>query len=86
MAAPDPLPYDDAPAAHVHDTPDTPTIQTLVDYANAHVPRDANAHVPRDANAHVPRDANAHVPRDANAHVPATTGPGPRPTPSRTCW
>jgi prolyl-tRNA synthetase len=38
IVAPDPLPYDDAPAAHVHDTPDTPTIQTLVDYANAHVP------------------------------------------------
>ena len=69
VVPPDPLPYDDAPAAHVHDTPDTPTIQTLVDYANAHVPRDANAHVPRDANAHVPRDANAHVPRDANADV-----------------
>jgi len=48
ILAPDPLPYDDAPAAHVHDTPDTPTIQTLVDYANAHVPRDANADVPRD--------------------------------------
>ena len=40
VAAPDPLPYGDAPAAHVHDTPDTPTIQTLVDHANAHVPRD----------------------------------------------
>ena len=39
VAAPDPLPYEDAPAAHVHDTPDTPTIQTLVDHANAHVPR-----------------------------------------------
>ena len=37
--APEPLPYDDAPAAHVEDTPDTPTIQTLVDHANAHVPR-----------------------------------------------
>ena len=29
---PDPLPYDDAPAAHVEDTPDTPTIETLVDH------------------------------------------------------
>jgi prolyl-tRNA synthetase len=37
--APDPVPYDDAPAAHVEDTPDTPTIDTLVAYANAHVPR-----------------------------------------------
>jgi prolyl-tRNA synthetase len=40
VQAPDPLPYDNAPAAHVHDTPDTPTIQTLVDHANAHVSRD----------------------------------------------
>ena len=31
-------PYDDAPAAHVEDTPDTPTIETLVDLANAPVP------------------------------------------------
>ena len=28
--APAPVPYDDAPAAHVEDTPDTPTIETLV--------------------------------------------------------
>ncbi|WP_402375367.1 proline--tRNA ligase [Isoptericola rhizosphaerae] len=34
------LPYDDAPAAHVEDTPDTPTIATLVDFANAHHPRE----------------------------------------------
>ena len=39
VPAPEPLPYDDAPAAHVEDTPDTPTIQTLVDRANAQVPR-----------------------------------------------
>ena len=39
VAPPEPLPYDDAPAAHVHDTPDTPTIQTLVDHANSHVAR-----------------------------------------------
>ncbi len=37
---PDALPYDDAPAAHVEDTPDTPTIQTLVDHLNAAFPRD----------------------------------------------
>ncbi len=36
---PEPVPYDDAPAAHVEDTPETPTIQTLVDHANAQVPR-----------------------------------------------
>ncbi len=33
------LPYDDAPAAHVEDTPDTPTIETLVAAANASHPR-----------------------------------------------
>jgi prolyl-tRNA synthetase len=33
------LPFDDAPAAHVEDTPDTPTIATLVDVANARYPR-----------------------------------------------
>jgi prolyl-tRNA synthetase len=32
---PAPVPYDDAPAAHVEDTPDTPTIDTLVALANA---------------------------------------------------
>jgi prolyl-tRNA synthetase len=36
---PEPLPYDDAPAAHVEDTPETPTITTLVDLANARFPR-----------------------------------------------
>lgn len=36
---PDPVPYDDAPAAHVEDTPDTPTIDTLVALANDRFPR-----------------------------------------------
>jgi prolyl-tRNA synthetase len=36
---PEAMPYDDAPAAHVEDTPDTPTIETLVDLANARFPR-----------------------------------------------
>jgi prolyl-tRNA synthetase len=36
---PDAVPYDDAPAAHVEDTPDTPTIDTLVEVANAKFPR-----------------------------------------------
>jgi prolyl-tRNA synthetase len=36
---PEPLPYDDAPAAHVEDTPNTPTIDTLVALANARFPR-----------------------------------------------
>ncbi|MEO1060049.1 MAG: proline--tRNA ligase [Actinomycetota bacterium] len=33
--APDPLPLDGLPEAVVHDTPGTPTIETLVDFANA---------------------------------------------------
>ena len=36
---PDALPYDDAPAAHVEDTPDTPTIESLVALANERFPR-----------------------------------------------
>jgi prolyl-tRNA synthetase len=36
---PPPLPYHDAPAAHVEDTPDTPTIETLVDLSNTRFPR-----------------------------------------------
>ncbi len=39
IAAPDALPYDDVPAAHTEDTPNTPTIATLVDHANAAFPR-----------------------------------------------
>jgi len=33
------IPYDDAPDAHVEDTPDTPTIETLVAVANTRFPR-----------------------------------------------
>jgi len=36
---PAPLSYDDAPAAHAEQTPDTPTIETLVDHLNAAFPR-----------------------------------------------
>jgi prolyl-tRNA synthetase len=36
---PDAMGYDDAPAAHVEDTPDTPTIETLVALANERFPR-----------------------------------------------
>ena len=39
MPPPAPIAYDDAPAAHVEDTPDTPTIETLVALANARFPR-----------------------------------------------
>ncbi|HKN44235.1 MAG TPA: proline--tRNA ligase, partial [Propionibacteriaceae bacterium] len=36
---PEPVAYENAPAAHVEDTPNTPTIETLVDLANARFPR-----------------------------------------------
>ena len=35
---PDAVPIDGLPAAHVEDTPDTPTIETLVDHSNAALP------------------------------------------------
>ncbi|OJX69952.1 MAG: proline--tRNA ligase [Micrococcales bacterium 72-143] len=41
--APAPLPIEGQPAAAIHDTPDTPTIATLVAVANAQVPRDDRA-------------------------------------------
>ena len=37
---PAPQPYDDLPAAHAEQTPDTPTIDTLVDHLNERFPRD----------------------------------------------
>ena len=37
---PDPIGYDDAPAAHAEQTPDTPTIETLVAHLNEAFPRD----------------------------------------------
>src|SRR5918998_5389230 len=36
--APTALPYDDVPAAHAEETPDTPTIETLVDHLNLKFP------------------------------------------------
>jgi prolyl-tRNA synthetase len=39
VPVPEPAPYDNTPAAHVEDTPDTPTIATLVAVANERVPR-----------------------------------------------
>ncbi|WP_238997764.1 proline--tRNA ligase [Nocardioides limicola] len=36
---PDPVDYTDIPAAHAEATPETPTIETLVDHLNAHFPR-----------------------------------------------
>jgi prolyl-tRNA synthetase len=38
--APEPLSYEDVPAAHAEDTPETPTIQTLVDHLNEAFPRE----------------------------------------------
>ena len=40
---PDPLPLDGLPEAVIHDSPDTPTIETLVALANRDVPREDRA-------------------------------------------
>jgi prolyl-tRNA synthetase len=40
VAVPDPVSYGDVPAAHAEQTPDTPTIETLVDHLNEKFPRD----------------------------------------------
>ncbi len=40
VSVPDPIAYDDVPGAHSEHTPDTPTIDTLVDHLNEHFPRD----------------------------------------------
>ena len=36
---PDPIPFDGLPAAHIENTPGTPTIETLVDHSNTALPR-----------------------------------------------
>ncbi len=41
--APSPVAYDDVPAAHAEQTPDTPTIETLVDRLNEQFPREDRA-------------------------------------------
>ncbi|MDQ4008323.1 MAG: proline--tRNA ligase [Actinomycetota bacterium] len=43
VPVPEPRPYDDVPAAHAEQTPDTPTIETLVDHLNEHFARDDRA-------------------------------------------
>jgi len=40
---PQPLPYDGVPEAHAERTPDTPTIETLVNHLNEHFPRQDRA-------------------------------------------
>ena len=40
VRAPEPRPYDDLPPAHAEDTPDTPTIDTLVALLNERFPRE----------------------------------------------
>ena len=40
VRAPEPVSYDGVPAAHAEDTPDTPTIETLVDHLNERFPRE----------------------------------------------
>ncbi len=39
VPTPDPVPFGDVPAAHAEDTPDTPTIDTLVAHLNERFPR-----------------------------------------------
>ncbi len=43
VPVPEPVPYDHVPAAHAEQTPDTPTIETLVDHLNEHFPREDRA-------------------------------------------
>jgi prolyl-tRNA synthetase len=45
---PPPVPYDDVPDAHVEQTPDTPTIETLVTLLNEKYPRDDRSWVAAD--------------------------------------
>jgi len=40
VRAPQPIAYDDAPAAHAEQTPDTPTIESLVAHLNEKLPRE----------------------------------------------
>ncbi|WP_341927771.1 proline--tRNA ligase [Nocardioides psychrotolerans] len=40
VRTPVPVPYEDVPAAHAEQTPDTPTIDSLVDHLNAAFPRE----------------------------------------------
>ncbi|MGH3355948.1 MAG: His/Gly/Thr/Pro-type tRNA ligase C-terminal domain-containing protein, partial [Nocardioidaceae bacterium] len=40
VPTPDPVAYDDVPSAHAEQTPDTPTIETLVDHLNARFARE----------------------------------------------
>ena len=40
VPVPEPLPYDGVPTAHAEETPETPTIETLVDHLNEKFPRD----------------------------------------------
>ena len=40
VTRPEPVALEGLPAAHVEDTPDTPTIETLVAHLNEHLPRD----------------------------------------------
>ena len=65
-------PYDDLPAAHVEDTPDTPTIETLVNHLNAAFPRDDRAWTAADTlkNVIVTLRAPGRSPRAARVGVP----------------
>ena len=64
--APAPIPFEGLPASHVEDTPDTPTIATLVDLANAR-PELARADRAVDSRRH-PEERRGQG-RDARRHL-----------------
>jgi prolyl-tRNA synthetase len=48
VPVPEPVPYAGTPAAHAEETPDTPTIETLVAHLNEHFPRGDRSWAPAD--------------------------------------
>ena len=72
---PAPVPYDDAPAAHAEQTPDTPTIDSLVAYLNEAFPRDDRAWLASDTLKNVligARPTPTARPRPSRSGSPAT--------------
>ena len=65
--SPDTVAYDDAPAAHVEDTPDTPTIDSLVGLLNDRFPREDR-----------PWLAGGHARRTCSSSSPSSTAPASR--------
>ena len=84
VAPPAPVSYDDAPAAHAEETPDTPTIDTLVDHLNEKFPRDDRAWTAADTLKNVlvvldaPRRHDASRSRSASPATARSTRSGSR--------